>query len=436
MKIMSGTVKAAVIIEELKEAGFIFKGPAAVGSRFLGVEEAINENGAFWSQRLLASSLSVPDRPCAHPLPLNVEKEDIQRQIAESQPCTTKQHARFRHILGSLMYLQITRPDLLFALSFHSRHVDKPTQYALKLLEQTAQYAKTTADRGIVFPSRLGRLRGLNNGTIIPPYCRTQYPQHFTGRWHFNLVTDATFSSNPTSAHIITLNDMPIAYRSYAQRRVSPSSTSAELYAYYDGVDLTKLLCAFASELGMCNVEGGITGAGFTDSKDLTHWIASVNPRPGEQSLRPIIVQLQTMTDGTLQTPTNNRCIDLDPPAASAEEIVVRRGAVECGRWKKGQERIVNIHRSAMAHLLADVRLPTFHIAGIDNPADLLTKPLRMDALYALCVHEAACFDAMPTGERELPPSSAPKHYAIKDAHDEDKGEAAVLEYEATYFGG
>jgi hypothetical protein len=72
---------------------------------------------------------------------------------------------------------------------------------------------------------------------------------------------------------------------------------------------------------------------------------------------------------------------------------------IECGRWKKGQERVVNINRAATADLLSDIRLPTFHIAGIVNPSDMLSKPLKLDPLYSLCVHEAARFRALPTSE-------------------------------------
>ena len=50
-----------------------------------------------------------------------------------------------------MIYLQHTRPDLGFAISFYGKFSKEPTERSFRLLYRTMQYAKQTCNRGIRF---------------------------------------------------------------------------------------------------------------------------------------------------------------------------------------------------------------------------------------------------------------------------------------------
>jgi hypothetical protein len=164
----SGRTKARVLMDEVSSK-MEFKTQAKPIHRFTGFDVHVSVDGVFMNQELLASSLDVKacesKRTPFYPLPLNLAREE---DAIEASPSVSKQsHRRYRSLLGSLSYLQHTRLDLLFALSFFGRYANRPTEYALRLLEHTCMYAKSTASLGLVFPSRVGRAKGIRNGSVF-----------------------------------------------------------------------------------------------------------------------------------------------------------------------------------------------------------------------------------------------------------------------------
>lgn len=52
---------------------------------------------------------------------------------------------QFKQIVGSLMYLTSTRPDLMFATSLLSRYMSKPTNVHLQVAKKILRYLKGTS---------------------------------------------------------------------------------------------------------------------------------------------------------------------------------------------------------------------------------------------------------------------------------------------------
>jgi len=55
----------------------------------------------------------------------------------------------YRHIVGSLMYLTNTRPDICFVVNTLSQHLQKPRQVHLVSAIHVLRYLKGTLDHGL-----------------------------------------------------------------------------------------------------------------------------------------------------------------------------------------------------------------------------------------------------------------------------------------------
>lgn len=65
----------------------------------------------------------------------------------------------FKQIIGSLMYLNATRPDVMFAVSLISIFLENPTSKHLVAVKRVLMYLRGTTEEGILY--RKGRKQGL-----------------------------------------------------------------------------------------------------------------------------------------------------------------------------------------------------------------------------------------------------------------------------------
>lgn len=57
----------------------------------------------------------------------------------------------YKQIVGCLMYLTSTRPDIMHAVSLISRYMENPTEVHLLAAKRIFRYLKGTADFGILY---------------------------------------------------------------------------------------------------------------------------------------------------------------------------------------------------------------------------------------------------------------------------------------------
>ena len=57
----------------------------------------------------------------------------------------------YKKIVGSLMYLTATRPDVMFVVSLINRFMDCPTELHLQLAKRILRYLKGTIDLGVFY---------------------------------------------------------------------------------------------------------------------------------------------------------------------------------------------------------------------------------------------------------------------------------------------
>ncbi|XP_057989121.1 secreted RxLR effector protein 161-like [Hevea brasiliensis] len=132
------------------------------------------------------------------------------QQISRDEGGEKTDATQFKQMLGSLMYLTATRPDLMFVVSLISRFMANPTKLHLAVIKRVLRYLKGTIDYGVFYR------RGREN-------C-------FVGFTDSNYAGDMV-DSKSTSGYVFLLSGGAVAWSSRKQPIVTLSTTEAEFVA-------------------------------------------------------------------------------------------------------------------------------------------------------------------------------------------------------------
>lgn len=116
----------------------------------------------------------------------------------------------FKQMVGCLMYLTATRPDLMFAVSLISRYMAKPTELHLMAAKRILRYLKGTIGLGVF--DKKGGCEGLVG------YADSDYTGDIEDR-------------KSTSCYVFMLGSGAVAWSSKKQPIVTLSTTEAEFVA-------------------------------------------------------------------------------------------------------------------------------------------------------------------------------------------------------------
>uniref|UniRef100_A0ACD5WIJ6 Uncharacterized protein n=1 Tax=Avena sativa TaxID=4498 RepID=A0ACD5WIJ6_AVESA len=173
----------------------------------LGIEVS-SSDGFYISQEkyiqdLLARAALGDERTVETPMELNVKL-----QLTDGDPLS--EPTRYRHLVGSLVYLAVTRPDISYPVHILSQFVSAPTTVHYSHLLRVLRYLHDTITRRLLFP----RSRS----------------------FQLQCYSDATWASDPSdrrflSAYCVFLGGSLIAWKTKKQTAVSRSSVEAELRA-------------------------------------------------------------------------------------------------------------------------------------------------------------------------------------------------------------
>ena len=121
---------------------------------FLGIEVLQRTDGIFISQRKYAQEIlerfNMDQRNSVHNpvVPGFKLTKDEERVEVDS--------TLYKQMMGSLMYLTVTCPDLMFIISLISRYMERPTESYLLAAKRALRYVKGTISFGI-FNTKGGR---------------------------------------------------------------------------------------------------------------------------------------------------------------------------------------------------------------------------------------------------------------------------------------
>lgn len=174
---------------------------------FLGVEVTQNSKGIFVTQQKYTKELldrfGMTDSKAVYS-PIVTSSKLTKNGVSSYVNPTL-----FKQIVGSLMYLNATRPDAMFTVSLISRFTEKPTTEHLVAAKRILRFLKGTAEDGILY--RKGKKQELI------AYCDSDYAGDLDDR-------------KSTSGYIFMLNNEAVSWSSKKQPIVSLSTTEAELW--------------------------------------------------------------------------------------------------------------------------------------------------------------------------------------------------------------
>lgn len=174
---------------------------------FLGIEIARSHKGLFLSQRKYVLDL-LRETGKLGAKPANIPMDFSQKVTTDNEPL--KDIGMFQRLVGKLIYLTITRPDISYAVSYVSQFMQKPMKGHLELINQILRYLKSAPGRGILMK---------NNG-------------------HANIVgyTDVDWAGSPldrksTTGFCMFVGGNAVVWKSKKQAVVAKSSAEAEYRA-------------------------------------------------------------------------------------------------------------------------------------------------------------------------------------------------------------
>lgn len=116
---------------------------------FLGVEVQQNPAGIFISQSKYGKEI-------LERFGMNNSRPVDNHVVPSYKLCkkgngTEVDATTYKQIVGSLMYLTATRPDLMYVVCLISRYMEKPTDIHLQAAKRVLRYLQGTVDMGILY---------------------------------------------------------------------------------------------------------------------------------------------------------------------------------------------------------------------------------------------------------------------------------------------
>ena len=194
---------------------------------FLGIEVARSKRGIFLSQRkyvldLLTEVGMLDCKPADTPIIQNQKLGDFSEQVP-----TNKE--RYQRLVGKLIYLSHTRPDICYAVSIVSQFMHCPSEEHMDAVVRILRYLKSAPGRGLLF-SKNGHLE-------VEGYTNADWAGSISDR-------------KSTSGYFTFIGGNLVTWRSKKQKVVALSSAEAEFRGMAKGLCELLWLRRLLSEIG------------------------------------------------------------------------------------------------------------------------------------------------------------------------------------------
>ncbi|CAL2245782.1 unnamed protein product [Prunus armeniaca] len=175
---------------------------------FLGIEVKQSSNGIFIGQKKYAEKILKR----FHMEGCNSVQNPIVpgTKLVKDEGGEKVDNTYFKQIVGSLMYLTATRPDLMFTVNLICRYMESPTELHFQATKRVLRYLKGTTDLGLFYKKKTGaKLMGFSD---------SDYAGDLNDR-------------KSTSGYVFLLSSATVAWSSRKQPVVTLSTTEAEFIA-------------------------------------------------------------------------------------------------------------------------------------------------------------------------------------------------------------
>jgi hypothetical protein len=194
---------------------------------FLGIEVARSKQGIFLSQRkyvldLLAEVGMLDCKPANTPTIQN-------QKLGEYPDQTPTDKERYQRLVGKLIYLSHTRPDISYAVSVVSQFMHCPSKNHMDAVVRILRYLKSAPGKGIMFSK--------NDHLDVEGYTDAD--------WAGNLA-----DRKSTSGYFTFVGGNLVTWRSKKQKVVALSSAEAEFRGMAKGLCELLWLRRLLSEIG------------------------------------------------------------------------------------------------------------------------------------------------------------------------------------------
>nr|XP_043639756.1 uncharacterized mitochondrial protein AtMg00810-like [Erigeron canadensis] len=175
---------------------------------FLGIEVAYTDDGVVLSQHkysmdILSDCGQLGCRPSAFPMEQNLKLD----QCSEGHKVDA---TLYRRLIGRLLYLQATRPDIAYAVNILSQFVSDPREDHMNAAIRVLRYIKATLGQGIFIPK--------NGGFDLVAFCDADW-------------LGCPYTRRSRTGYLLLLGGAPVSWKTKKQSVVSRSSAEAEYRA-------------------------------------------------------------------------------------------------------------------------------------------------------------------------------------------------------------